>query len=175
MVDSFTLAGFCADGRFVGKSLWKVETLSQHWVNNFAALIHHHGPIFKTSLPTPLENFVFQLTANGGAGILTIYANSHIAASALLLAGSIPDVDAEIEKLFYASIMKSKTATVQDGRPPFVNLLENTERPIVNVVGWGNPSVSNDDEGLIKEMLWNFSGAFFNSPAVLKLRNEQMT
>ena len=88
----------------------------------------------------------------------TFSVNNEIVTSSAFLDGSNTAVESEVLTMFHQSLMNAAPVPVRDDGFRFA---DHVERPLAIHVIWGNPTVSQDDHDLIRELGTHLAGAFF--------------
>jgi hypothetical protein len=158
---TFFVAPFAPDGELLGVGSWQLSDLSPKWLNFCERMLRDLGPVFRVPLEHNLSHLEVKLTSTNGAGLGTFYAHGQIALSTAYLRGQDSDAELEVLRMFISSLRRVDVVKgLQRERLPFEDALTVRERPLHVVVVWGNPNVSEEDQGLIQELSNHFAGAF---------------
>jgi hypothetical protein len=157
----FYAAAFAPDGDLVGVGKWRLADLSPRWLEFCRQFLAQRGERFRTALPGPLHRLELTLTSAEGAALATFGVAGQIAASAVYLRGENPSAEQQVLVMFAESLRRTAIAQrCQLGAAPFQAALGLSERPLHVVVAWGNPSVSEEDYGLVTELGNHMAAAF---------------
>lgn len=158
----FYVSPFGMDGESLGTGFWAASNLSERWLDVCVAFLHQHGLVFDSRWPEPLSHVRTKLTSASGAAIATFYVRDQIVSSILLLSGRSPAVDDDVAAMFTESLKRSSPSVgvSRSSRPGFQAILARKERPLMAVVAWPDPSVSDEDQDLVRELGLHLAGAF---------------
>jgi hypothetical protein len=156
----FHVAAFAADGSLVGQGTRHLDALSEKWMTVCAQMLPDGVPSAAVCVPVEgLSHLEVRYTRAGRTGIATFYANRAMAASAILMEGTNPERDAQVQSMFQESLRGVVPAAEAFGALSTIAV-----RPLYAVVAWGNPAVSDKDEELIQELSTHFAAAFLLGP-----------
>jgi len=161
--DALCIAAFAADGELVGTGRWRVSDLSPKWVGVCRSLLRENGPSFRASFGRPLAHIELKFTSAAGSALCAFFANGEIVMSSACVSGFSGNADREVLRLFQQSLLQVPLIhwPTSDSSQAFQGLFSLSERPLVAVVCWGNPSVSDEDADLVRELGVHLAGAFF--------------
>jgi hypothetical protein len=155
----FCVAAFTPDGELVGTGMRKLAELSPKWLSVCQALLDANGSVFRISPGQTLSHIELKLTSADGAGLGAFFVHGHLATSTAYFRGAVPEAEAEVQRMFLASLRPSKRLGAPSGTP-FEALLGIPERPLHVVIPWANPRVSDEDYSLLRELSDHFAGVF---------------
>ena len=157
----FYVAPFAIDGELVGIAPLSVSALSPRWLGLCRELIGKNGESFSCAIPQQsLRHISLQITSSNGATLVTFSANGQIVSSSAALAGTDPMTDTQVLRMFVESLRTTSSVVVASGSPdPFEQALHIAERPLYVVVPWANPTVSDTDHDLVRELNNHLAGA----------------
>jgi len=162
---SYHVAAFAADGSLVGVGRWDRAALSPKWLAVAAELMEAATRSGRVAVPIEnLSHVTIQVTRAAGAMLATYSAHGIIAASALMLTGAAPEVEADLLTMFVQSLRKTPAVARLGGVEPFAALFSLTERPLHVVVPWPQGVVSEDDHELIQQLSTHVAGAVLTAP-----------
>ena len=95
-------------------------------------------------------------------GIVTFMVHTKVASSLLLLRGSSPIAEREAMTLFIDSLRRVKVVkTLAASATPFSDICTIDPRPVLVVVPWPDPEISQNDHELVRELELHLAGAVF--------------
>ena len=162
--ESLSIAAFAADGELVGTGRWTVSDLSPKWVNVCQSILREHGPSFRASFGRPLAHIELKFDSSAGSALCTFFANGEIAMSSACVSGLSETADREVLQLFRQSLLREPLAHLAASDPSraFQSLFSLPDRPLAAVVCWGNPTISEEDTNVVRELGVHLAGAFFS-------------
>ena len=160
--ETLCIAAFAADGELVGTGRWTVSDLSPNWVEVCHRLLRENGPSFRVSFDRPLDHIEVKVASAAGSALCSFFANGEIVLSSACVSGLAESADREVLELFRQSLLRVPLVHPMAGARPFHRLFSLSERPLVAVVCWGNPGVSDEDNHLVRELGVHLAGAFFS-------------
>lgn len=106
------------------------------------------------------EELVLQQTLSRDMGLLAVWRESQIAASAVLLAGTDPADEAELLKMFQESIAKTRaTVAANDSETRYAEFHMEKRRPVVFQVIW--PAAAEAQNYNVEAVARYFAAVFF--------------
>lgn len=158
----FEVAAFDPSGLLVGTSHRRLCDLSEKWLTIASAYLTKHGDSFKADWGGPLAHLKTQVTSSDGVGLVLFFANDVLVASIALLSGLKPDTELSVLKMFVNSLRKTELVQASAANEiPFEDVFQLATRPLIVVVPWGDGSVAEQDDELVRELTLHLGAAFF--------------
>jgi len=159
----FFVAPFAPDGELLEIGFWQASQLAPKWLDACGRFLDSNGQNFRAPWGQQLDHIETKLTSDCGAAIGSWYSRGEIAISTLYLSGTAPTVDDEVTELFLRSMRRdSLVKAAQTSAKPFESILTIDDRPLVVVVVWQNPAVTEGDAQVIQELSLHFAAVFFD-------------
>jgi hypothetical protein len=161
----FYIAPFAIDGELAGIAPLSMSALSPRWLGFCREFIGKNGKSFSCTIPQQsLRHISLQITSGDGATLATFSANGEIVSSAAALAGTNPMADTQVLRMFVESLRTAYLVGAASGSSePFEQAFHIEERPLYIVVPWPNPTVSDTDHDLVRELNNHLAGALLAS------------
>jgi hypothetical protein len=163
---SFQIAAFARDGSLVGASAFPFADLSPHWLAVWREALAGRDGSFAGSLHPNLDHIRLRVTWSGSVGMATSFVHGHLTTSSVFVSGASPAAEIEALELFQHSVARSESSAASAGSSPFADLPRQAHRPLLAVVVWGQPAVSNEDHELVAQLEWHLAGALFQAVLV---------
>lgn len=157
----FYLVPFGIDGEQLGIGFWETAKLSDFWLDTCKRQLTTRGPTFDASWSGNLKIIRTRLTSASGVAIATFFVRDHAAASLLFLSGQSPEAENDVRELFVESLRKSLKQWVPPDQNTFSALTSIGERPLMAVVAFPDPTVSDQEHEIVRELGLHLAGAFF--------------
>lgn len=159
--EGFYLAAFGVDGVLEGEGHWDHQDLSERWLTLCDELIAEKGMNFDHQWTGPLSKIRTKMTSANGAGICTFFVNERTVSSVLLLRGIEPQSELEVSTMFVESLRATPLVAAASGSSePFADVLSIVQRPLMVVVPFPDPTVSDQSYDLVRELSLHLSSAF---------------
>jgi hypothetical protein len=163
----FFVAPFAVDGEAGELGYWEINKLSAKWLAICEELLDHYGNSFDAAWSGNLSHIETQFTSSSGAALLSFRVTGTPVSSAALLSGRSPGADSQVVKMFVEFLRgASVVRAAAKSELPFQDMFEISERPVMIVVPWGHPSVSDQDQDVVSELEAHTAGAFFHREGV---------
>jgi hypothetical protein len=160
----FFIAPFGADGEGVGISFQDATKLSSKWRTICAEYLSRFGESFEAKWEGQLSHITtrFSSTSSSGVAIVTFIVHDSVASSLLLLRGMQPIAAREAMMMFVNSLRRINLAKrLATSTEPFSKIFTIEERPVMIVVPWPDPEISEIDHELVRELELHLAAAFF--------------
>jgi hypothetical protein len=158
----FYVTPFGVDGEQAGLGFWATSKLSAEWLDVCSRFLATHGSSFDASWERELGHIQTKFTSASGTALVTFSLHGSIASSLLLLSGRFPASERSVAEMFIDSLKRTiwvrKAATSSH---PYSRVTSVSERPLVIVVAWPEPGVSEQDHNLVRELSLHLAGVFF--------------
>lgn len=162
--EGFHLAAFGIDGSLEGESHWNHQDLSERWLTLCDELIAEKGINFDHQWTGTLSKIRTKMTSANGASICTFFVNDRTVSSVLLLRGIEPQSEIEVSTMFVESLRASPLAiTSRASSEPFAEVLTIVQRPLMVVVPFPDPAVSDQSYDLIRELSLHLASSFMRN------------
>jgi hypothetical protein len=158
--NGFYVAPFGIDGESEGVGFWEFDRLSSRWLAICTKQLDGHGPTFEASWPFKLAHISTRFTSTPGIALATFKVRGRIAASLALTNGLPAAAETDILQMFVESLRQVQLVKAT-GRPrAFEKVLALKERPLMVVVPWPDPSLSDDDHEAVRELGIHLAAGF---------------
>jgi hypothetical protein len=164
----FYVAPFVIDGSPQGIGFWKLAGLSRRWLALCDRQLQEQAsdPSLDGSLGGPLSHLTMRFTAEAGAALATFRVRGRVASSLALVSGASRRAERKVLSLFVESLRRlAAVRATAASAAPFEDVLAIQERPLVIVVPWPVPEITDQDHELVRELALHTAGAFFRSLA----------
>jgi hypothetical protein len=160
--NGFFIAAFGIDGECEGTDYWDFEKLSSKWLNICEEHLAQHGASFDAPWNGRLSHIQTKFTAASGVALVTLSAYGRLGVSVALASGHSSDAETSVLKMFVNSLRGAQLVNVaSQSQEPFQDVLAIKERPVMIVVPWAAPEISEQDHALLRELSIHIAGAFF--------------
>ena len=157
---SFQVAAFGPDGDLLGRGPRFLSDLSAKWLRICDELLADGKPSARLRVPLAgLQHLEIRYTRAGCAGLATFFAHGVIVTSSLLLGGVEPELDEQVQEMFFRSLgpqLGAQTAQAELA-------LSGMSRPLHAVLAWASPGVTDADADLVQELSTHFAGSLLFS------------
>jgi hypothetical protein len=158
----FHAAAFAANGELEGVGRWDPTKLSQKWRGICGEFLAAHGARFDTAWGGELAHIRTKFTASAGVALATFKVREKIASSLALTTGRAQAAESTVLHMFVESLRRNEVVrATAAGDEPFAAVLEIPERPLLVVVPWPDPEISDPDEALVRKLGVHLAAAFF--------------
>ncbi|MGC1470763.1 MAG: hypothetical protein WA793_15410 [Sphingorhabdus sp.] len=162
--EGFYLAAFGVDGVLEGEGYWNHNDLSKRWLMLCEELIAEKGVNFDHQWTGPLSKIRTKMTSANGACICTFFVVDRTVSSVLLLRGIEPRSELEVSMMFVESLRASPlVAAASDSSEPFADAALIVKRPLMIVVPFPDPVVSDESYDLVRELSLHLASAFMRA------------
>lgn len=159
----FHVAAYAFDGALVGLDHWGRDQLSDTWLAICSEHLAQHGANFDAPWLGKLSHIQTQYTSSAGIALVTFSVHGRPVSSLALLTGQSPAAETEALELFVDSLQRVELVhAAKTQASPFADTLTICERPLMVVVPWPDPTVTQQDHELVRELAIHLSGAFFS-------------
>jgi hypothetical protein len=162
----FHVAAFAGNGELEGVGRWDADTLSPKWLRICGDFLAAHGSRFDAAWPGELAHVRTKFTATAGVALATFKVREKIASSLALSSGRESAAEHTVLDMFVRSLRNVEivraTARSDD---PFDAVLRIRERPLLVIVPWADPEISDPTEALVRKLSVHLAGAFFGTVA----------
>ncbi|MBS0260406.1 MAG: hypothetical protein JSS02_00510, partial [Planctomycetes bacterium] len=133
------------------------------WREVCTAFLKKHGAVFDVLWDGNLSEIRTKFTSANGAAIATFFVREHVTASVLLLRARSPTIEKQLTEMFVDSLRRT-TWVVQAATTPFPFSTAGSiiDRPLLLVVAFPEPSVSEHEQSITRELVLHLAGAFFD-------------
>lgn len=157
----FYLAAFGVDGALEGDGYWRHQDLSERWLNLCEELFAVKGQNFDYRWTGSLSKIRTKMTSANGTGICTFFIDKRVASSVLLLRGTEAQSEAQSCRLFVDSLRATPfLKTAGSLAEPFQDVFKIANRPLMIVVPFPDPAISDQDFDLVRELSLHLASAF---------------
>ncbi|MGC5799353.1 hypothetical protein [Sphingomonas sp. NFX23] len=162
MIESqqFSIAPFGLDGSLEGRAVWNVADLSPKWIGVCSDLIRENGTTFDKSLGGNLNHLSIKFVSANAAALVTISIHNRPVLLGAFASGKEPQSDVEVLTMFAESTSQATLRFHAPDSEAFSELYAITDRPLLVVVPWPDPLVSDQEHDLAREIILHFIGAF---------------
>lgn len=158
----FYLAQYDIDGLPETIDFRKLSELSPKWLGLCGEFLREYGDSFDAAWSGPLARFRIRFTSAPSVALATVLVHGRVAASLALVSGQAPSAEKEVLELFVASLRGVRVVqAAAASSEPFGDLAALVPRPLMVVVPWPDPEISDEDYGLVSELSIHLAGAFF--------------
>ena len=165
----FYITPFGIDGEQVGLGFWNASQLSDVWLGVCNNFLKDHGAVFAASWGGKLFELRTKCTSASGATIATLFVRDRVASSLLFLSGQSPEVERTVTEMFVESLRKTVwVQTAASSLHPFSAIASTGERPLMVVVAWPEPTISEQDNNIVRELGLHLAGAFLTESSICK-------
>mgnify|MGYP003325606153 FL=1 len=165
----FYIAPFGIDGEQVGLGFWNASTLSDIWLGVCKEFLNVHGAVFDAPWSGKLFEIRTKFTSASGAAIATFFVRDRVASSLLFLSGHSPEVERTVTEMFIESLRKAVwVQTAALSLHPFLAIASIGERPLMVAVAWPEPTMSEQDNNIVRELGLHLAGAFLTESSICK-------
>ena len=155
----FTIAPFGLDGSPEGRAVWNVADLSSKWIGVCSDLIRENGTSFDKSLGGHLNHLSIKCVSVNGAALITISVHNRPVSLGAFASGVEPQSDLDALTMFAESTSQATLRFHAPDGEAFSELYAITGRPLLVVVPWPDPLVSDQEHELAREIMLHFIGA----------------
>lgn len=169
-IDSgFHITAFGIDGVQVGLGFWDASKLSDVWSGVCKEFLKAHGATFDASWGGKLFEIRTKFTSSTGAAIATFFVRDRVASSLLFLSGQSPEVEQTVTEMFVESLKRTVWVQTAASTPhPLSTIASVAERPLIVIVAWPEPTLSEQDNNIVRELGLHLAEAFLTESSVCK-------
>ena len=161
-VSGFFVLPVGIDGESVGSGFWERSRLSERWLGVCKDYLAAHGAAFEASWDGDIQHVRAKVTSASGAALVTLFVHGKVVLSILLLSGISPQTDNAVSQMFVDSLKRTAPVRVTaQSLSPFTEIFAKQGRPLMVLVPWPQPTVTDEDHGLAYELALHLAGAFF--------------
>lgn len=161
-VEGFFVAAFALDGTLEGIGRWSFEELSDKWLTLCDEYLAVHTSSFDELWSGNLAHIRTRLTRSSGVALVTFSAHGRVGVSIALASGARTAASSSVLKMFVNSLRNVTAVRSSTQSPePFQQVLTVEERPVMMVVPWADPEISDQDDALMRELSIHLAAAFF--------------
>ncbi|MFS2205191.1 hypothetical protein [Variovorax sp. Varisp36] len=158
---SFFVAAFGIDGEFVGIKKESLDSLSDKWIYICRDYLRHYGEDFDVPWSGNLSHIRTKFTSEAGAALATFSVDGKIASSIALSTGFSKEAELLVLKMFANSLRRIEIVkNSAKSSEPFEEIFSIDDRPLMILVQWADPEISEQDLHLIRELSLHFAAAY---------------
>lgn len=162
--DGFHILSFAIDGQLEGDGRWRYDMLSSSWLAICEQIVHDNEGNFHHVWSGPLSHLRAKMTSAMGAALCTFFVRDRVASSILTLSGTFPKSEEDLSRLFIQSLMTLPLIRASaSSSQSFSGILSSSHRPLMAVVPFPDPSISDEDHNLVRELSLHLAAAFLRS------------
>lgn len=157
----FHIAAFAPDGALEGRGTRNVADLSEKWIGFCRSLIDANGLVFDRLLTMSLAHIGIKCSGIHDAALVTISVHDRTQTTFALIRSDSKSAT-QVLAMFVDSVRRNASRQqLAPAAAPFGEMLGIEERPLMALVIWCDPAISDQDNDLVRELGLHFAAAFF--------------